>query len=192
MKSRIFLRRVLSLIRRIITHVASTMRILFYRAAFPAIDLPFSVVVERGATLSATDGGTIKFGEGCFIGSAAQIVSGGGRIVIGEKVHIGSGSIIVSQDSIEIGRDTQIAQYVVIRDQDHDFSSRPIRTSGFRRGAIAIGEDCWLGCKSTVLRNSTIGEGAVIGAHTLVRGNVPAFSLAVGCPHKIVRKLLTE
>ena len=99
------------------------------------------------------------------------------------------GSIIVSVANIQIGRDTLVAEYVVIRDQDHSLVSRPIKSAGFHTGAILIGDDCWLGAKVTVLRGSTIGNGAVIGAHSLVRGNMPPNTLAVGCPATVIRKL---
>ena len=192
MNHRLLVRRALSLLRRLISHFSATMKVLYFRAAFPEIRLPFTTTLARGVTLSATDNGTISIGESVFFGPNAQVIARGGRVVIGDDVHIGSGSIIVSQDSISIGSNTQIAEYVVIRDQDHDHSSRPIRTSGFRTGAIAVGNDCWLGCKSTVLRNSSIGDGCIIGAHSLISGDVPPFMLAVGCPHRVVRELPRE
>lgn len=95
--------------------------------------------------------------------------------------------MIVSQEGIRIGSDTLIAEYVVIRDQDHDTRTHPIRTSGFLTSPIHIGRDVWIGCKATVLRGSTIGDGAVVGAHALVKGHIPAGALAVGVPAKVVR-----
>lgn len=148
-----------------------------------------SSYMEKGVSLKATDGGQIIIGNNVFFGKNSMIVANYGTIFIGDDVFIGNGCIIVSQHRIEIGASTQIAEYVVIRDQDHSFLNRPIRSAGFQTAPISIGEDCWLGCKSTVLRGSTIGNGAVVGAHSLVRGNVPPFSLAVGCPAKIVKEL---
>ena len=52
---------------------------------------------------------------------------------------------------------------------------------------VTIGRDCWLGSKSTVLRGSTIGDGAVIGAHALVRGKIPKNAIAVGIPARVVK-----
>jgi acetyltransferase-like isoleucine patch superfamily enzyme len=116
----------------------------------------------------------------------------GGHIKIGDNVYIGDGVIIVSIDHISIAKDTLVAEYVVIRDQDHSLDSRPIQSGSFLATPIFIGEDCWLGAKSTVLRGSTIGNGAVIGAHSLVRGAIPAFTLAVGCPAIVVKSRSQE
>lgn len=189
MNLRVTARRIFSLLRRIAGRLTSITKIIYFRAAYPEISLPFSATLDKGMILSATDGGIIQVGGNVFFGPNTQIISRGGSIVIGDNVHIGTGCIIVSQNAIQIGRDTLIAEYTVIRDQDHDYSTRPIRTSGFLAGAITIGDDCWIGCKSTVLRNSSIGNGSVIGAHSLVRGDVPQFTLAVGSPHRNVRKL---
>ena len=121
--------------------------------------------------------------------AGAEVVARGGRIAIGDNVHIGRGVIIVSVESVQIGADTEIAEYVVIRDQDHDTDFRPIRLGGFKKSPTRIGIDCWLGSKVTVLRGSNIGDGSVVGAHSLVRGVIPPYTLAVGCPAKSVKEL---
>jgi acetyltransferase-like isoleucine patch superfamily enzyme len=54
---------------------------------------------------------------------------------------------------------------------------------------VTIGSDAWLGAKVTVLRGATIGDGAVVGANAVVRGLVPARSVAVGIPARVVRTL---
>lgn len=138
-------------------------------------------------TLRATDGGAIKIGARSSFGRGVQLIAQTGRLVVGDDVHIGDGSIVVCKNSVVVGGDCLIAEYVVIRDQDHDTRTRPIRISGFLTGPIHIGRDVWIGAKATVLRGSTIGDGAVIGAHALVKGNIPAGALAVGVPAKVVR-----
>ena len=189
MTFKILIRRAISLLRSHVSRVISRIKVLYFRAAYPEIELPFCASIDRGAILSATDGGVITVGKNVSFCRHSQVIARGGKITIGDNVHLGSGSIIVSHCSVQIGQNTLIAEYVVVRDQDHSVVSRPIRSAGFHTGAIAIGEDCWLGAKATVLRGSTIGNGAVIGAHSLVRGNVPPNTLAVGCPATVIRKL---
>lgn len=140
----------------------------------------------KGVRITAFDGGTVRIGRNFFAENGVQITAGGGQIQIGNDVFIGVGSIVCSQESILIGDDCQIAEYTVIRDQDHATAVRPIRMSGFVTSPISIGPDVWLGAKATVLRGAMIGEGAVIGAHALVKSNVPAYKTAVGIPAKIV------
>jgi acetyltransferase-like isoleucine patch superfamily enzyme len=147
--------------------------------------------VQFGAhtCLSATDTGAVSIGDRVSIGRMSQIVAREGKIHIADDVFLGDGCVLVSLDSIEIGAGTQIAEYVVVRDQDHRLGAGPVRHSGFDTAPIVIGRDCWLGAKVTVLRGARIGDGAVIGAHSLVRGDVPPGALAVGSPARVVRIL---
>lgn len=145
--------------------------------------------IEDSVKISCTDGGQLIVGIGVVFREGAEVVTRGGRISIGDNVHIGKGVVIVSHESVQIGDGTQIAEYVVIRDQDHDIDLRPIHLGGFKTSSIKIGKDCWLGAKVTVLRGSKIGDGSVIGAHSLVRGVIQPYTLAVGCPARFVREL---
>jgi len=191
MECYVLIRKSISAIRKLIARTMCLSKILFCRLAYTGISISWSANIGRNVLLAATDGGSIKFGRDVSIGRGAQIVAKRGSIVIGDNVVIGVGSIIVCRQSITIEQDTLIAEYVVIRDQDHSVSTRPIRTAGFETEAISIGKDCWLGCKSTILRGSVIGDGSVIGAHALVRGKVDDHSLAVGNPARVVKKLST-
>jgi acetyltransferase-like isoleucine patch superfamily enzyme len=139
--------------------------------------------------LSATDGGTISIGNGVGLGRTSRIVAREGNICIDDQVFLGEGCIVVSLASIDIGAGTQIAEYVVIRDQDHDPSKRPFASENFQAAPIVIGRDCWIGAKATILRGSRIGDGAVIGAHSVVRGDIPPNTLAVGAPARVVKTL---
>jgi acetyltransferase-like isoleucine patch superfamily enzyme len=152
------------------------------------IQLGARVRFDTGALLSATDQGAIRIGNRVSLGRMTRVVARGGKVSIGDDVFVGDGSVIVGLAGIEIGEGTQLAEYVVIRDQDHDMTSRPFITGRFRSMPIVIGRDCWLGAKVTVLKGSRIGDGAVIGAHSLVRGDIPAHTLAVGSPAKVVKR----
>jgi acetyltransferase-like isoleucine patch superfamily enzyme len=151
------------------------------------ITLAKDVSIGSRVVLSATDAGFIQLGHGVGICSGSKFVARGGRIDIGPNVFLGDGSIVVSLTAIEIGAGTQIAEYVVIRDQDHDITRRPFTAGHFQSARIRIGTDCWIGAKATILRGSNIGDGAVIGAHSVVRGEIPPYSLAVGAPARVVK-----
>jgi acetyltransferase-like isoleucine patch superfamily enzyme len=142
----------------------------------------------RSVLLKATDGGSITIGQRASLGDCVQIVAQYGRVIIEDDVHIGFGSIVVCQQDIFIGRDTLIAEYVVIRDQDHNIRTRPIRGAGFITSPIRIGQDVWIGCKATILRGATIGDRCVIGAHALVKSEIPEDMLAMGIPAHAIRR----
>jgi acetyltransferase-like isoleucine patch superfamily enzyme len=139
--------------------------------------------------LISTDGGSILIEEGVAIGRNTKLVVQGGCIHIGRDVFVGDGVVITSMQQVRIGAGSQIAEYVVIRDQDHRIGSGPVRASGFTCAPIHIGRDSWIGAKVTVLKGSSIGEGSVIGAHSLVRGDIPAHCVAVGAPARVIRQI---
>ena len=182
-------------IRKFRSAIAWMMNWLYTRLCYvsvignPLISIGIGCSFGRGLSLIATDGGSISLGCGVTLAAGVQIVTQGGRIVIADDVFIGAGSIIVSKESVEIGRDCLIAEYVVIRDQDHRTDSRPLRLSGFHSSPIRIGNDVWIGCKATILRGSFVGDRCVIGAHALVKSKIADDMLAFGIPARTVRRV---
>ena len=63
---------------------------------------------------------------------------------------------------------------------------RPQRRPLYSKGPVIIGDNVWIGDKVTILPGVTIGNNAVIGANTVVTKDVPAYSIAVGNPCKII------
>lgn len=183
------LRKVGSLSLRMGQRTRTCYAVFFWRLLREGIHTGRSLLIERGVTLKATDGGRVFLGNCVSLGKNVKIEAKHGDVVIGDDVFIGDGSLIVAQEHIEIGAAAQIAEYVVIRDQDHRFDTRPVKDAGFNTSPIVIGADVWIGCKTTVLKGSQIGEGAVIAAHSLVRGEVPPFTLAAGTPAKVKKQL---
>lgn len=166
-----------------------TFKVYFSVFGNPAITIQKNCHFGRSVRLLATDGGSIFIGQRSYLGDHVQIVVQGGKITIEDDVFIGVGSIVVSNKNIFIGKDTLIAEYVVIRDQDHRTDSNPVRLSGFHSSPIQIGRDTWIGCKATLLRGATVGDRCVIGAHALVKSPIPDDMLAVGVPARAIRRL---
>jgi len=154
----------------------------------PSLTIGKNCHFGKSIKLQGTDGGTISIGKNTSLSDGVQIIARGGNIDIGENVFIGIGAIMVCQSNVTIGDNALIAEYVVLRDQDHRFGSKPNQNPGYIIAPILIGKNVWLGTKVSVLRGSNIEDNVVIGAHSLVRGNIPSYSLAVGCPAKVVKK----
>lgn len=168
-------------------------RMLWIRIKFRACGINIiigkDVSIGRMVQIQVTDGGSISIGSRCSLSEGVKIVAQGGMVTIADDVFIGVGCMIVCKEHVEIGKDTQIAEYVVIRDQDHRTDSRPIRMSGFHTSPINIGNDVWIGCKSSILRGSIIGDRSVIGAHALVRSHIDKDMLAVGVPARAIKSM---
>ena len=176
-------RKARSLVVRMCGRMASTARILKFRLLYPAARIPWSVAIGSQAIVRATDGGSIVIGAGTEIGPCVQLVAQGGALRIGAGGFIGQGCVIVSHAAVAIGDDALIAEYVTIRDQDHRFpAGGKIRESGFSCAPVSIGADVWIGTKASVLKGASIGDGAVVGAHSLVKGAVAAGAVVAGVP----------
>jgi len=67
-------------------------------------------------------------------------------------------------------------------------AARHITGHPVTRGDVVIGNDVWIGFGAMILSGVTIGDGAVIGARTLVMKNVPPYAIAAGHPAVVVRK----
>ena len=179
------IRQVLKLARK----AGSAWRRTMISLAWPGVKLGRGVTIGAGTIIKATDGGTIEIGARTAIAPRAVLVAKGGRLTIGPDGYVGDGAIVTCREQIDIGPDVLIAEYVVIRDQDHAFEdrTRPIHAQGFVTAPVVIGADVWLGAKATVVKGAVIGEGAVVGAMSVATGEVPPFSVVAGQPAKVLR-----
>lgn len=120
--------------------------------------------------------------------SFVQLTKPSPSVVIGDYVVLGRSSIIAAKNKIRIGRYTQIAPFCQILDQEHGVKKDDlIVNQKSTLGEVDIGADCWLGTGVTVLSNTRIGDGSIIGAGSVVKGNVPANQIWAGVPARFIR-----
>jgi acetyltransferase-like isoleucine patch superfamily enzyme len=106
------------------------------------------------------------------------------RIDLGDRVFVNRGALITARRDIQIGDDVLIGPYVVINSGDHNYAdpTQPIGSQGHRAGPITIGNDVWLGAHCVILRDVTVGDGAVVAAGAVVINDVPPRTLVAGVP----------
>jgi acetyltransferase-like isoleucine patch superfamily enzyme len=111
---------------------------------------------------------------------------GGARLEIGDRVFINQGAIVVASTHIEIGDDTLIGEFSAIYDSNHHGldPAHPARSA-----PVVIGNNVWICRGAVVLPGSKIGDHTVVGANSVVRGELPPCVLAAGNPAQVVRKL---
>jgi acetyltransferase-like isoleucine patch superfamily enzyme len=140
----------------------------------------------------------IRIGRGTMIGPYVSLSAGmapGQEMVsdpvvsIGDRTMIGRGSHIVGHFSIEIGDDIQTGPYVYITDQNHVYEDPdvPIGQQWPVERSVSIGSGSWLGTGVVVLPGSRIGRHVVVGAGSVVAGELPDFTVAVGSPARVVK-----
>jgi acetyltransferase-like isoleucine patch superfamily enzyme len=115
-------------------------------------------------------------------------------ITIGDRVLIGRGSGVVGHQSITIGDGVFTGHNVYVTDANHGYENVEL-TIGEQFAPpkpVVVGAGSWLGHGSIVLPGSTVGEHVAVGAGSVVTGNIPSFSVAVGSPAKVVRHYDTD
>nr|WP_281352451.1 acyltransferase [Phytoactinopolyspora alkaliphila] len=148
------------------------------------------VFLGRGAKIGGRRGyGRVVLGRWVHVGDETQLRAHEGTLRVGDKAVFGRHSTVNCYLDVEIGAATLVADFVHVTDFDHRFHDRgvPIKDQGIIKSPVRIGPDCWLGVKCTVLRGSHIGQGAVVGAHAVVRGEIPPFGVVGGVPASLIK-----
>ena len=139
------------------------------------IRLGSQVSVLSGCVLETVPGEfqpDLSIGDGCSINEYTHITCAG-KIVIGDNLLTG--------------------RYCLFSDNLHgescleDMNQPPLARKVKCSGEIHIGKNVWLGDRVTVLGGVSIGDGVIIGANSVVTKDIPAYSVAVGVPAKVVK-----
>lgn len=112
----------------------------------------------------------------------------GKTIEIGDDTKIGNNTIINAINKIHIGANTAIAAQCYIIDANHGIQAgTPIREQAMdvSSDGIFIGDDVWIGAQCVIVKGAYIGNGAVIGANSLVNSHIPDNAIAFGSPARV-------
>jgi virginiamycin A acetyltransferase len=139
-------------------------------------------------------GSKVIIEAGTMIDSFVKIkFSGGsGDVVIGENCYINSGTVIYSGHGVTFGKGVLIASNCTLAAANHEyrFSNKTILGGGFTpsKGGIVIEDDVWIGANSVLLDGTIIRKGVVVGAGSLVRGELKEYGIYVGTPSRLIGK----
>ncbi len=170
-------------------------RLLRFRMANPHVVLRGMVFLGKRVELHARPGfGRLEIGRWVHIGDGNSLRCHEGSLRIGDKVVFGKDNTVNCYLDIEIGGASIVADWVYVTDFDHRIEdvTVPIKDQGIVKTPVRIGPDVWIGTKVSVLRGTRVGRGSVLGAHAVVRGDIPEFSIAVGAPARVVRNRLAD
>lgn len=136
----------------------------------------------------STRGTRIVLGERVVIDAFVKIKPAGGvgDVVIGPDTVINSGCVLYTGNGITIGAGVAVAANCTFAPTNHEYRRRdlPIRAQGFRpsKGGILVEDDVWIGANCVLLDGAILRRGCVIGAGSIVRGEIPAYSIQAGNP----------
>ena len=109
----------------------------------------------------------------------------GKNIEVGEDVFINACCHFQDHGGVTIGDGCQIGHNVVFATLNHFLE--PEKRKMTYSAPIVLGKNVWVGSNATILQGVTIGDNAVIGAGAVVTGDIPANTVAVGVPAKVVK-----
>jgi acetyltransferase-like isoleucine patch superfamily enzyme len=117
------------------------------------------------------------------------------EIIIGNYTSIGSDAHITAINSIKIGENVLTGKKILITDNAHGTSQldlseiAPSQRPLFSKGAVIIEDNVWIGEKVSVMPGVCIGKGSIIAANSVVTKDIPPYSIAGGCPAKVLKQI---
>lgn len=194
--------------------LGALLRNLFYRLIFakignfvflaPSVDIKSAGSIELGNRVVMQSnvhingwhlGSKLRLKNFAYLDRGVNImVHDNAEIEIGERTYIGPYTCMAGPGPVKIGDNCLISSHCGIYGNNHVFENPAelIKKQGFTNKGITIGNDCWLGTGVKVLDGVSLGEGSVIGAGAVVTKDIPAYSVAVGVPAKIVSRRQTS
>lgn len=152
------------------------------------------VIIDDFAQLVATTRHPqgIKLGENSFVRSYAMINSGppDGFVHIGKNSGIGQGTILYGNGGLTIGDNVLIAGQCFIVASSHVYTDpdKPVSEQGYTAKGINIENNVWIGAGAKLLDGISVGEGAIIGANSVVTKSVNPHTTIAGIPARPLAK----
>lgn len=144
-----------------------------------------NVCAKAGVKFSIPDSGSLTIGANCLFHQGVKLLltMPHPKVQIGKWVFVGMDTIIAAKKSIKIGDYTFFAPRCYVIDHDHGFSpDQLIHNQKAVLKTIEIGRDCYFGAGTIVLGGSNVGDGAIIGAASVVKADIGPGEIWAGNP----------
>lgn len=153
-----------------------------------------NVLIDQGVVIKGPE--KISIGDYTWIDINAKLLGVLGEISIGKRVHVAQECMLAGGEKLEIHDYAGLSPGAKIftnseAPKDGKRMSGPMipaRFKAFKRGKVIIGKDAFIGTHSVVLPGVTVGEGAVVGANSVVHRDVPDWTVVAGTPARIIGK----
>jgi virginiamycin A acetyltransferase len=138
-------------------------------------------------------GSRLHIGERAFVDAfvAIKFVGGIGDVLIGDETYLNAGTVIYSGNGVTLGKQVMVASNVTFAPTNHEFARRdlPMIKQGFKpsRGGILVEDDVWIGANCVILDGATLRRGCIVGAGSVISGELQAFSVNFGAPARFVK-----
>ncbi|HMT03936.1 MAG: acyltransferase [Solirubrobacterales bacterium] len=147
----------------------------------------------EGDVLGALRSGQLSVGQGCHFEPGCWItMSDHAKVTLGDDVWLNRNVMVAAEQEVMVGDHVMFANGCFVGDASHRFNDPniPITWQGFTsKGPVRIGSNVWLGVNVVVTSGVTIGDHCVVGANSVVTGDLPEGTIAAGAPAKVIRSV---
>jgi galactoside O-acetyltransferase len=137
----------------------------------------------------------IALGDNVRIDDFCILSAGQGGIAIGQHVHIAAYSSLIGAGKITIADFANISSRVSIYSSNDDYSGAtmtnptiPARYTGVSHADVRVGRHVIIGSGSVILPGASLGEGAAVGALSLIQKDCRAFGIYAGTPARFIKE----
>lgn len=137
----------------------------------------------------------ISIGDNVRIDDFCVLSAGEGGIVLGSHIHIAVQSSLMGAGRITLGDFANISSRVAIYSSNDDYSGAamtspqvPAQYTDVTHADVTLGKHVIVGCGSVILPGVAIGDGAALGALSLVREDCRAFGIYAGAPARFIKE----
>lgn len=153
------------------------------------ISIGRNVALMPWVDLKVRENGRIILHDGVFLDTMVRLVAAKDfRIEIGEGTQVSMGTVMNGGHDLIVGHGVAVGGNCLILGSEHTFEGgKSVWDQDYYRAPVYIGANAWLAADVLVRPGSRIGESAIIGAKSIVNGDIPALAVAAGNPAKIKR-----
>jgi acetyltransferase-like isoleucine patch superfamily enzyme len=145
----------------------------------------------------------IKMGDNCCVRGTIILYRDSSEIILGNNVYVGPGTYIECAEKIQIGSHVLISMNCNLIDTNsHSLHSLDRRKDAIewqkglafkdwsvvKSSAISIGNDCWVGLRSIIMKGVQLGTGTIVAAGSVVTKSTNSFDVIAGNPATVIRK----
>jgi len=116
----------------------------------------------------------------------------GGDLSIGKRTTFNCNCMITCRNKISIGERCAFGPNTLIYDHDHKYDYDGFRSDEYNTNPVVIENGCWIGANVIILKGTHIGECSVIGAGTILKGNIPPHSLVYSTSRELIIKKIPQ
>ena len=161
----------------------------FYCQGSPRISLGSRVTMQPWCFL--TGSGSVQVDDDVDFGPRTFFSTGGegGVIRVGSHSHCAPGCVLYGGGGLTIGEYCNIAAHVVLATVQHDPARHevPMATAPSQAGPITVERDVWIGANATIMMDTFVAEGCIVGANAALTRSTEPYGLYGGVPARRIR-----